>query len=386
MENEVATELAPWQRALESPYSDELKRFVYQIREDALAASLPHVIKPIPPKGTVMGHSSPHQTGDLKCVDILTHGPMYDLTCHFSDIPPNAPVRGAHRHISAPTLFCTAGKGWEWNDGETYTFEVYDLLVVPPYTIHQHGGDRDVGCQIYVPQTRMIDSLGILHREQIKFGEKPTFPQGTEPLKDDEGKLIGYRIKKGVLGITEDIDVFLGSTPNVEAVFDARRNPPPWQGGVENTYERYRKLLHEEVEFCKKATHVIRYDEQPWEWTRQGRLKWLVHPGISCSARRVWLYMQEISVGSRSGKHRHMAEEQIFVVSGKGYDIHDGERWNWQKGDLINIPSMAEHQHFNADAENPALLFSSMPSMCTDLGLGGIEQIEDAPEYMEKGR
>jgi hypothetical protein len=26
-----------------------------------------------------------------------------------------------------------------------------------------------------------------------------------------------------------------------------------------------------------------------------------------------------------------------------------------------------------------------MPSMCTDLGLGGIEQIEDAPEYNEKG-
>jgi hypothetical protein len=24
-----------------------------------------------------------------------------------------------------------------------------------------------------------------------------------------------------------------------------------------------------------------------------------------------------------------------------------------------------------------------MPSVCTDLGLGGIEQLEDAPEYMD---
>ncbi|MBI2985395.1 MAG: cupin domain-containing protein [Deltaproteobacteria bacterium] len=389
MANEFATELAPWQQALESPYSDQLKRFVYQNQEEALAASLPHVLIPIPAKGTVMGHSSPHQTGDLRCCDILFRGPMYDLTSHQSSIPPKAPVRGAHRHISAPTLFCISGKGWEFNDGTTYTFELYDLLVVPPYTVHQHGGDRDIGCQIHVPQTRMIDALGVLHREQIKFGEKPTFPQGTEPLKDDAGKLIGYKIKKGVLGITEDLDVYLGPTPNIEAVFNSRRHQPPWQEEVENTYDRYLKLLHDEVEFCNETTHVIRYEEQPWEWTRQGRLKWLVHPGIACSARRVWIYMQEISPGGRSGKHRHVAEEQVFVINGRGYDIHDGERWNWQKGDIISVPAMTEHQHFNADTESPALIFGALPSMCTDLGLGGIEQIEDAPDYlenMEKGR
>ena len=84
--------------------------------------------------------------------------------------------------------------------------------------------------------------------------------------------------------------------------------------------------------------------------------------------------------GSRSGRHRHVMEEQLFVLRGRGYDIHDGARWNWERGDLINIPPMTEHQHFNLDAEEPVLLYSSMPSMGTDLGLGGIEQFEDAPE------
>jgi quercetin dioxygenase-like cupin family protein len=379
-------DLTPWEGTGEAQYPDQLKRHVHQRQEDAFVNNLPHVMKPIPPKGTVMGHSSPHQTGDLLCYEILQRAPMYDLTCHFSDIPPNAPVRGAHRHISAPTLFCTSGKGWEWNDGETYNFEIFDLLIVPPYTIHQHGGDRDMGCQIYVPQTRMIHALGLLHREQIKFGEKPTFPEGTEPLYDGDKKLIGYRIKKGVLGIEQDLDVMLGPSPDVEGVFQARLETGEWTEAVENTYDRYRKLLREEVQLCKNITHVVRYEEQPWEWTRQGRLKWYVHPKIDSSARRVWLYMQEIPTGSRSGKHRHMMEEQIFVINGRGYDIHDGERWNWQKGDLISIPAMVEHQHFNIDTENAALLYSSMPSMGTDLGLGGIEQIEDAPEYTEKGR
>ena len=380
------SDLTPWEHADEVRHSDQLKRFVHQKQENAFADSLPHVMKPIPPQGTVMGHSSPHQTGDLLCYEILQRAPLYQLTCHFSDIPPHAPVRGAHRHISAPTLFCTSGKGWEWNDGENYTFEIYDLLVVPPYTIHQHGGDKDIGCQIYVPQARMIHALGLLHREQIKFGEKPTFPEGTEPLYDDEKNLIGYRIKKGVLGITEDLDVMLGAAPDIEAVFQARRESRPWDQAIDTTYDRYRKLLCDEVQFCKKTTHVIRYDDQPWEWTPQGRLKWFTHPHIDSSARRVWLYMQEIPLGSRSGKHRHITEEQIFIINGRGYDIHDGERWNWQKGDLINIPAMVEHQHFNTDTDNPVLFLSSMPSMCADLGLGGIEQLEEAPEYGEKGR
>jgi gentisate 1,2-dioxygenase len=96
--------------------------------------------------------------------------------------------------------------------------------------------------------------------------------------------------------------------------------------------------------------------------------------------------MQEISPGSRSGKHRHLTEEQVLVIRGRGYDIHDGERWDWERGDLVSIPTMAEHQHFNADADQPALLLSSMPSAGVALGLGGIEQLEDAPEYSDTQR
>ena len=75
-----------------------------------------------------------------------------------------------------------------------------------------------------------------------------------------------------------------------------------------------------------------------------------------------------------------MAEELILVLEGKGYDIHDGERWNWEQGDLICIPPMTVHQHFSL-GDGPALLFSASPSIYAHLGMGGIEQFEDAPEY-----
>ena len=81
-----------------------------------------------------------------------------------------------------------------------------------------------------------------------------------------------------------------------------------------------------------------------------------------------------------------MTEEQILVIEGRGYDIHDGTRWDWERGDLISIPAMAEHQHFNADSNSPALLLSSMPSVGVGLGVGGIEQLEDAPEFVDSER
>jgi hypothetical protein len=43
---------------------------------------------------------------------------------------------------------------------------------------------------------------------------------------------------------------------------------------------------------------------------------------------------------------------------------------------------MTEHQHFST-GEDPALLLSATPSHYTFLGLGGIEQLEDAPEFEE---
>lgn len=374
--------LKPWQDVRKAIAPDQVKRFVYQRNEDDRVASLPHVLDQLGKKKTVQGYDSPHQTGDHVAYDMLTRGPHYLLTSHFTEISPNAPVRGIHRHISAPTLFCLAGKGWEWNDEVTYRFETYDLLVVPPYTRHQHGADKDVGCQIFVPETgRVHHLLGLTWREQHKLSEKPTFPEGTEPMYDERGTLKGYRIKKGVLGIAEDIEVILGTEPQRDETFAARRAVGAWEGPVENTYDRYLRLMYDEVDFCRTVDHCAREADQPWELTRQGKLKWLVHPDTKVAANHKWIYFQEIAPGSRSGRHRHIAEELVLVLEGRGYDVHDGRRWNWDQGQLICIPAMTEHQHFNAGGGR-AVLLHVMPGHYTHLNLGGIEQLEDAPEYV----
>ena len=76
-----------------------------------------------------------------------------------------------------------------------------------------------------------------------------------------------------------------------------------------------------------------------------------------------------------------MTEEQVLVIQGRGYDVHDGKRWEWATGDLVSIPATAEHQHFNADPARPARLVSAINRIYQHCGLNDLEQYENAPDY-----
>jgi quercetin dioxygenase-like cupin family protein len=147
-----------------------------------------------------------------------------------------------------------------------------------------------------------------------------------------------------------------------------------------------------------KRRKVVHPDEMPWEMSRQGLLKHLLNEQMNTRMESVDAYMQLIPPGSRSGKHRHLAEECVYVLEGKGYDLHQDcdveitdtyhwkaqdevKRFEWQAGDLIYIPPNTIHQHFNADPDRPVRLISAINRIYRKFGLNDLEQIEDAPEY-----
>ena len=147
-----------------------------------------------------------------------------------------------------------------------------------------------------------------------------------------------------------------------------------------------------------KRKKVVTPDEMPWEMARQGLLKHLINDQMNTRMETVDAYMQIIPPGSRSGKHRHLAEECLYVLEGKGYDLHQDcdieivdvytwkpqdevKRFEWEAGDIIYIPPNTIHQHFNADPDRPARLISSINRIFKYSGLNDLEQIEDAPEY-----
>lgn len=150
-----------------------------------------------------------------------------------------------------------------------------------------------------------------------------------------------------------------------------------------------------------KRKKVVRPDDMPWEMSRQGLLKHLLNEQMNTRMDTVDAYMQIIPAGSRSGKHRHLAEECVYVLEGRGYDLHQDcdveitdtyhwtpqpeiKRFEWEAGDVVYIPPNTIHQHFNADPERPARIISIINRIYRLSGLNDLEQIEDAPEYDPK--
>lgn len=147
-----------------------------------------------------------------------------------------------------------------------------------------------------------------------------------------------------------------------------------------------------------KRNKVVTPEEMPWEMSRQGLLKHLLNEQMNTRMETVDAYMQIIPPGSHSGKHRHLAEECLYVLEGHGYDLHQDcdieitdeyfwkpqeeiKRFEWEAGDIIYVPPNTIHQHFNADSDRPARLISSTNRIFKHSGLNDLEQIEDAPEY-----
>jgi quercetin dioxygenase-like cupin family protein len=173
-----------------------------------------------------------------------------------------------------------------------------------------------------------------------------------------------------------------------------------WLAGADNQ-ALYEELLSDAATAPArngKRKKVVHPNEMPWEMSRQGLLKHLLNEQMNTRMESVDAYMQLIPPGSRSGKHRHLAEECVYVLEGKGYDLHQDcdveitdtyhwkaqdevKRFEWQAGDLIYIPPNTIHQHFNADPDRPVRLISAINRIYRKFGLNDLEQIEDAPEY-----
>jgi quercetin dioxygenase-like cupin family protein len=173
-----------------------------------------------------------------------------------------------------------------------------------------------------------------------------------------------------------------------------------WLEG-KNNERLYQRLLDDARDAPSRNARrkkIVKPADMPWEMSRQGLLKHLMNEQMNTRIETVDAYMQIIPPGSRSGKHRHLAEECVYVIEGKGYDIHqdcdveitdvfewtpqtETKRFEWEAGDYIYIPPNTIHQHFNADPERPARVISSTARIFKQMGLNTLDQFEDAPEY-----
>jgi mannose-6-phosphate isomerase-like protein (cupin superfamily) len=149
----------------------------------------------------------------------------------------------------------------------------------------------------------------------------------------------------------------------------------------------YERLVKAQLELRERAFSgriVVRASEQPWEQTRMGRLRFYVaRSSDTGSALNQWLVFQH-DIHTHSGKHRHQGGLAIFVLEGEGYSVIDGERIDWEAGDLILLPIKpggCEHQHFNRTADQPCKWIAFIYKPLHDEVASYIEQREPSPEF-----
>lgn len=173
-----------------------------------------------------------------------------------------------------------------------------------------------------------------------------------------------------------------------------------WIAGAEQG-AFYQKLLDDAASAPARNAgrkKIVKPHDMPWEMSRQGLLKHLINEDMNTRMETVDAYLQIIPPGSRSGRHRHLAEECLYVLEGRGYDLHQDcdveitdtyhwkpqdevKRFEWEAGDVIYVPPNTIHQHFNADPVRPVRLVSAINRIYKQCGLNDLEQLEDAPEY-----
>jgi quercetin dioxygenase-like cupin family protein len=261
------------------------------------------------------------------------------IQVHFVKIPPGTAMAG-HGHQNEAVFYILEGKGHEIHDGERYDWEQGDLVVVHNDSVHAHNNDD--------PNRRA---------RAIIFKAKATW-------------------------------MFLGL---IEQAVQKGPSDPSAVGGR----EEWSALWTPGVGDRRK---VVRPSEDDWQMTRDGRIR------VLCSQEttdvRVFsidLYEQEIAPGSRSAKHWHMADEVVFVLSGRGHSLHwdveaeiddryyarvatSPSRHDFKKGELVYMPPASIHQHFN-DSNEPLRFLSAQNRLFKLIGYDNVEYLEVSPEY-----
>lgn len=149
----------------------------------------------------------------------------------------------------------------------------------------------------------------------------------------------------------------------------------------------YEQLISQRLEFDtrqKTGQVVIRGADREVQINRQGHITYYLDPiQFKDTPLQDWLVFTN-DVKTHSGKHRHQGGLVIYVIEGNGYSMVDGERKDWEAGDLLLLPIKTggvEHQHFNNFPDKPCrwIAFIYLPIM--DQVAMELTQIENNPDF-----
>ena len=119
--------------------------------------------------------------------------------------------------------------------------------------------------------------------------------------------------------------------------------------------ETYRQLLEQPRVYKSKL--------KPFKGGPTKFGKNIVNPQATNIAQAIETHIDVLAPGSYGQKHGHMNSAVFYILEGKGHDVHDGKRINWEAGDAAIVENGCVHQHFNDDPKHEAriVIFKAKP-------------------------
>lgn len=112
--------------------------------------------------------------------------------------------------------------------------------------------------------------------------------------------------------------------------------------------------------------------------SEQSRTWWRLGPGDDpFLTQTVQVHFVQLPPHSANHGHGHQNEATFFILEGRGYEIHDGQRYDWAKADLVLVHTDSVHQHFNPYDETATALV--MKAKCAWMYLGLVQQGRSGP-------
>ena len=118
--------------------------------------------------------------------------------------------------------------------------------------------------------------------------------------------------------------------------------------GIQGQYS-----LKDELARLRSLPRVIKGKDLLFNDGPQSFSKHFIEP-VDGLAQTLHVHLEEYGPGGRTQKHGHVNEAAFYILDGKGYEVHDGVRYDWSAGDVAIVHMNCVHQHFNADAVKPA--------------------------------
>ncbi|MBI2918038.1 MAG: cupin domain-containing protein [Chloroflexi bacterium] len=111
--------------------------------------------------------------------------------------------------------------------------------------------------------------------------------------------------------------------------------------------------LKEEWRKLKDAPRVIKAGHRLWHASPGHWNKVMVAPSTA-PPQTIYIHVVDLPPGGHNQKHGHQNEALFYILEGKGHEVHDGQRYDWEAGDVVIVHNDCVHQHFNDSPDRPA--------------------------------